>query len=214
MAIVETLVEAYAEGRPVPALASSWSVSDDGKIWTFVLQQNAKFHDGSPVNAQAVAKALEIARAKPGPLSKTPIQSIEAGGDGRVRITLTSSFTPLLAFLAESRAQILAPAAYSGSDVMAIIGSGPFKLTSIAPPQSLTVERNPDYWGARPEIEKASYLSVSRAETRALMAESGDAEYVFNLDPASRTRLAKSTEVKLLSVSIPRTVLLEGQCWP
>ncbi len=209
MGIVETLVEADAEGRPMPALARSWTVSDDGKVWSFTLQPGAKFHDGSPVDAKAVINALEIARHKPGLLAKTPIQSIEADGNDRVRITLTSSFVPLLAFLAESRAQILALAAYSGSDVNTIIGSGPFKLTNIAPPQSLAVERNVDYWGQKPQIEKASYLSVSRAETRALMAESGDADYVFNLDPASRTRLAKSNKVNLLSVSIPRSVLLK-----
>lgn len=209
MGIVETLVEADAEGRAIPALAKAWSLSEDGKLWTFELQPNARFHDGAPVDAKAVANALEIARGKPGLLSKTPIQSIDAVGDKQLTIRLTAPFAPLLAFLAESRAQVLAPSAYTGSDVKAIIGSGPFKLTGFAPPQSLTVERNPDYWGAKPQIEKATYLSVSRAETRALMAESGDADYVFNLDPASRTRLSKSNKVKVLSVSIPRSVMLK-----
>lgn len=209
MGIVETLVEADKDGNPVPALAKSWTVSDDGLSWRFELQSGVRFQDGTALTAEAVASALRTAKDKAGLLSKAPIADIKAEGEGTVVVSLTKPFVPLLAFLAENRAQILAPASYDGADVKAIIGTGPFKLTKIEPPQSLAVERFADYWGNRPEIEKATYLSVSRAETRALMAESGDADYVFNLDPASRTRLSKSDKVVLQSVSIPRSVLLK-----
>lgn len=209
MGIVETLVEADMDGNPVPALAKSWTVSEDGLTWRFELQTGVKFQDGTALTAEAVASALNIARAKAGLLSKAPIAQIKADGEGAVVVSLSKPFVPLLAFLAENRAQILAPAAYEGADVKAIIGTGPFKLTKLEAPQSLAVERFADYWGQKPQIEKATYLSVSRAETRALMAESGDADYVFNLDPASRTRLAKSDKVVLQSVSIPRSVLLK-----
>jgi peptide/nickel transport system substrate-binding protein len=209
MGIVETLVEADMDGNPVPALAKSWAISEDGLTWRFELQTGVKFQDGTGLTAEAVASALNIARAKAGLLSKAPITEIKADGEGAVVVSLSKPFVPLLAFLAENRAQILAPAAYEGADVKAVIGTGPFKLTKLEAPQSLSVERFADYWGQKPEIEKATYLSVSRAETRALMAESGDADYVFNLDPASRTRLAKSDKVVLQSVSIPRSVLLK-----
>ncbi len=209
MGIVETLVEADMDGNPVPSLAKSWAVSEDGLTWRFELQSGVKFQDGIGLTAEAVASALNIARAKAGLLSKAPITEIKADGEGAVVVSLSKPFVPLLAFLAENRAQILAPAAYEGADVKAVIGTGPFKLTKLEAPQSLSVERFADYWGQKPEIEKATYLSVSRAETRALMAESGDADYVFNLDPASRTRLAKGDKVVLQSVSIPRSVLLK-----
>ncbi|MVA25002.1 ABC transporter substrate-binding protein (plasmid) [Agrobacterium vitis] len=209
MGIVETLVESDKDGNPAPALAKSWVASPDGASVRFSLQPGITFHDGSALAAEDVARALNIARGKPGLLSKAPIESITADGQGTVVVTLTRPFAPILAFLAESRAQILAPSAYEGNSVKAIIGTGPFKLTGIEAPQSLAVERFDGYWGRKPAIEKATYLTVSRGETRALMAESGDADYVFNLDPASRTRLAKSDKVKLLSTSIPRSVLLK-----
>ncbi|THF49289.1 ABC transporter substrate-binding protein [Allorhizobium terrae] len=209
MGIVETLVEADKNGNPIPAIAKSWIISPDGKSVRFTLQPGITFHDGSPLVAEHVAKALNISRSKPGLLSKAPIEAITADGPDTVVVTLSRPFAPLLAFLAESRAQILAPSAYEGDAVKAVIGTGPFKLTRIEAPQSLAVERFDGYWGHKPSIEKATYLTVSRSETRALMAESGDADYVFNLDPASRTRLAKSTKVKLLSTSIPRSVLLK-----
>ncbi|MFN3364086.1 MAG: ABC transporter substrate-binding protein [Allorhizobium sp.] len=209
MGIVETLVEADKDGNPVPALAKSWTVSEDGLTWRFELQSGVKFQDDSALTAEAVVTALKIAKDKAGLLSKAPIADIKAEGEGTVVVSLSKPFVPLLAFLAENRAQILAPSSYEGTDVKSIIGTGPFKLTKIEPPQSLAVERFADYWGNKPEIEKATYLSVSRAETRALMAESGDADYVFNLDPASRTRLSKSDKVVMQSVSIPRSVLLK-----
>lgn len=209
MGIVETLIGADRDGKPIPGLAKSWTVSEDGKTWRFLLRSNVKFHDGTTLNAEAAASALNIARAKPGLLGKAPVEAIAAEGADTVVVKLSKPFVPLLAFLAESRTEILAPSAYEGADVKAMIGSGPFKLTRLEAPQSLSVERFADYWGEKPAIEKARYLSVGRAETRALMAESGDADYVLNLDPASRTRLAKSDKVKLLSVSIPRSVLIK-----
>lgn len=209
MGVVETLIGADTDGKPKPGLSKSWTFSEDGLTWRFELQPGVQFHDGSALTAEAAAKSLNIARAKAGLLSKAPIAAIAAEGEATLVVTLTKPFVPLLAFLAESRAQILAPSAYDGDAVKSVVGTGPFRLTKLEAPQAMSVERFDGYWGEKPQIEKATYLSVSRAETRALMAESGDADYVFNLDPASRTRLAKSDKVELLSVSIPRSVLMK-----
>ncbi len=43
----------------VPALAESWDISEDGTVYTFKLRQGAKFHDGSPFNAEAVKYSME-----------------------------------------------------------------------------------------------------------------------------------------------------------
>lgn len=209
MGIVETLIGADTDGKPKPGLSKSWSVSEDGLTWRFELQPGVQFHDGSALTAEAAAKSLNTARGKAGLLSKAPIAAIAAEGETTLVVRLTKPFVPLLAFLAESRAQILALSAYDGDAVKSVVGTGPFRLTKLEAPQAMTVERFDGYWGEKPQIEKATYLSVSRAETRALMAESGDADYVFNLDPASRTRLAKSDKVELLSVPIPRSVLMK-----
>jgi peptide/nickel transport system substrate-binding protein len=84
------------------------------------------------------------------------------------------------AFLAEYRSQILAPLAF-GADGMAtsVIATGPFKVTELQAPMSLKTERNEAYWGDKPAIAKASYSAIGRAETRALMVESGGADFVF-----------------------------------
>jgi len=209
MGIAETLVEVDAEGRPTAGLASAWAVDEDGLSWRFVLREGVVFHDGSPLTAEAVAASLRHAWGKPGMLGSAPIAAIEAEGDAVV-ITLESPFAPLPALLTHSTTQILAPAAYAEEGrVTAMIATGPYRLTELAPPQRLAAERFADYWGAAPAIEGVSYLAVGRGETRALMAESGDADIVFTLDPASRGRLARHNRLSLHAEPLPRTIVLK-----
>lgn len=209
MGIAETLVDADPQGRLLPGLATEWGVSSDGLTWRFMLRQGVRFHDGSEMTPESVVNALEIARAKPGPVGGLPISGISAEADA-ILITLTEPRAALPAFLAESRAQILAPAAY-GTDgqAVAVIGTGPYRVTELAPPLSLRATAFADYWGQPPHVPEVTYTAVGRAETRALMAESGDADFVFNLDPASVTRLSRSDAVQVMSVAIPRTLLLK-----
>ncbi|GGY02051.1 ABC transporter substrate-binding protein [Litchfieldella qijiaojingensis] len=209
MQVAETLVDTDADGNLAPGLATSWTQNDDATIWRFTIRDGARFHDGTPVTAEAVATSLEHALTKPGILDSTPIATIDAEGD-EVVIHLESSFAPLPALLAHSSTQILAPASYAeNGEVTAVIGSGPYRVDSLEPPQRLMVTRFDDYWGEAPAIERASYLAVSRGETRALMAESGDADIVFTLDPASRTRMSRQPDLTLHAVPLPRTIVIK-----
>ncbi|MGR3453959.1 ABC transporter substrate-binding protein [Pseudooceanicola sp.] len=208
MGVAETLTNADPEGVLTPGLATEWSVSEDGLTWTFTLREGVQFHDGTPMTPDTVVNALETARGKPGPLAATPITGIQAG-DGTVVLTLSEPFAALPAYLAHYSAQILAPAAYAaGGAGVELIGTGPYMVTDLAPPLSLKATVFPDYWGAAPHVPNVSYAAVSRVETRALMAESGEADFVFGLDPASVARLGM-TDATVHSVAIPRTLLMK-----
>jgi peptide/nickel transport system substrate-binding protein len=78
MGIAETLVGADPQGNLLPGLAVGWTVSDDGLTWRFALREGVLFHDGTPMTAEALVNALEIARAKPGPIGSLPIAAITA----------------------------------------------------------------------------------------------------------------------------------------
>lgn len=208
MQIAETLLDADAQGNPVPGLAERWVVSADGKTWRLAIRQGVKFHDGSDLTAAGVARVLDAARGKPGVLKQARIESITAEGN-EVVIRLTTPFKPLLALLAHSSTNILAPSAYDAEGkVQRIIGTGPYQVTLLEPPQRLAAERFEGYWGAKPQIAKTTYLAAGRGETRTLMAESGDAELVFQLDPPSIARLSRSSTLKVLIEPVPRVVLL------
>ncbi len=209
MRVAETLVDTDANGQPAPGLADSWLPSSDGLSWRFTLREGVTFHDGSPLTADAAAASLRHALAKPGMLDSAPIRRIDAD-DGDVVIHLESVFAPLPALLAHSTTLILAPDSYADDGRVAqVIGTGPYRVASVAPPQRLSVERFDGYWGEAPAIKSASYLAVGRGETRALMAESGDADVVFTLDPGSRTRLARHERLALHAEPIPRTIVLK-----
>lgn len=147
MGVAETLVNATPDGKLVPGLATSWEVSGDGLSWVFALRDGVLFHDGSAMTAATVVNALEIARAKPGPLGGLPITGI-AAEEGAVAITLSEPLAALPAFLAEFRSQILSPASFAADGTgIAIIGTGPYRITQMEPPLSLDATAFDDYWG-------------------------------------------------------------------
>lgn len=210
MEVAETLVEVDGEGLPIAALATSWTVSDDGKVWRFELRPDVTYHDGTKLTAADVVHSLEVARAKPGVLDKAPVETIEAEGDGVVVIRLSSPFSPLPAFLAHTSAQILAPASYAADGLVTqVVGTGPYKIVSVEPPQRITMERFDGYWGEAPAIERTMFLAAGRGETRTLLAESGDAQVVFNLDPASLQRLSRNDRLEIQAVPLPRVITLK-----
>lgn len=208
MQVTETLLEADAAGQPLPALAETWSVADDGKTWRLTIRQDVKFHDGTNLTAAAAAHSLNVARSKPGILRNAKIESITADGNDVV-IRLAQAFAPMPALLAHSSTSILAAAAYDSHDaVQKIIATGPYQTTLVQPPQRLAAQRFEQYWGTKPAIEKTTYLAAGRGETRTLMAESGGAELVFQLDPPSIARLSRAPSVQVLMGPVPRVVVL------
>lgn len=207
--IMENMVDADETGTLRPGLATSWEASDDGLKWTFVLRQGVSFHDGTPFDAAAATRALTRAWEQPGVLSKAPVTGVSAG-DGTVVITLERPFAALPSLLAHATTIIPSPTSVDAEGTPnAMIGTGPFKVSTFTPPQSIEMVRNDAYWGSAPVIEKASYLAAGRAETRALMAESGDADMVFTLDPSGYARLGGVDTVKTVAVPIPRVVTLK-----
>lgn len=207
--VTETLTDADDAGRPLPGLAASWTVSPDQLSWRFVLRSGARFHDGSPVSAKHVASVLQRALGRPGVLDTAPISAIEAQAND-VLIRLKSPFSALPALLAHTSTQILAPASFDAKGtVTSIIGSGPYRIVTLEPPQKFEVALFEGWEGKRPAVTRASYLSAGRAETRAVMAESGQADLVFAMDPASVQRLRRSPRVTIEAVTIPRTVLVK-----
>ena len=211
MQVAETLTGVAEEGTPAPGLAERWTVSPDGLRWRFELRRGVRFHDGAPLDAQAVVRSLREATTPPAMPSLAPIDAIGATPDGAVEIRLKTPFASLAAVLAHWSALILAPACW-GADgsVRAILGTGPYRITALSPPQQVDAQRWEGWTGgAPPEVERVRYLVAGRAETRALMAESGQADLAYTLDPASVARLRARRGVSIAAVMLPRTAIVK-----
>ncbi|WP_162674435.1 ABC transporter substrate-binding protein [Vibrio variabilis] len=193
-----------------PALASQWHVSEDGLMWTFELRSDVLFHDSTQLSAQDVKISLEAAWATHGTLKRAPIAGIYATELQQVKIRLNRPFPMLGMVLASYSNAILSRNAFdSEGAVRQLIGTGPFKLHTFAPPHKVVVERFDNYWGQVASIEHATYLTGHRAESRVLQAKSGEADIVFTIDPSTFSQLRTEPTVNIVSQSIPRTLLLK-----
>lgn len=219
--VTETLVEADDSGALQPGLATAWSASPDGLAWTFELREGAMFHDGTPVTAEAVATSVEVAATKEGtPLTSVPLVGVRPGtpGDGAggtdatggtVVVELERPFEPLPAVLAHTSTQVLAPVSYGeGGAVEQVVGSGPYQVDVVEQPSRVTASLSPHWDGAAPEVQRVEYQAVGRAESRALMAESGQADVTFGMDPTSLERLQGAPGLTIVSETLPRTIQL------
>ena len=174
--IFETLVDYDSNFRIVPRLAETWSVSPDGRSWTFALRRGVKFHDGTDLDAGAVVLNFDRARQAAHPLRGTAgpssayrayaallegfdeasvIARAEAKDAATVVITTKMPFGPLLADLAMPSFAIVSPksmrddpAGWSTPASRGAAGTGPFVFRPGAwqPGQQVTLERSAGYW--------------------------------------------------------------------
>ncbi|SDI78749.1 peptide/nickel transport system substrate-binding protein [Arthrobacter subterraneus] len=208
--VAETLVDADGTGALRPGLAAEWAASGDGLQWTFTLRNGAQFHDGTPVDAESVVAALELARAsEANTIAVAPITGISAE-EGSVLISLSEPFAPLPAVLAATSTQILAPSSYAeDGSVSGVVGSGPYQVVEVAPPSRIELEAFGGYDGEPAQAQQVIYESVGRAENRALMGESGQADVVFGMDATSLQRVKGKPGLQVESALLPRTIVLK-----
>ncbi len=204
MAIYEQLVQLGEDGQIRPGLATSWEVSADGKVRTFNIRRNVRFHDGTPLTAAAVKasldRLLDPAQGLPLRSGQSWIKSVEAPGEFTIRITSDAPFGPALYHLANASTSIISPAALSryGKDIAwRPAGTGPYRFDSYVPGESVTLVRNDGYWGGRPALDRIVVRTVRENATRVALLETGEAQIVDNVPGTEVPRLQKDGRVKI-----------------
>ncbi|MFN8563082.1 MAG: ABC transporter substrate-binding protein [Anaerolineae bacterium] len=205
----------------VPGLATSWTISPDGLVYTFALRQGVIFHDGTPFNAQAVAANLDrITNPMTASLKALfllgPYTGYEIVDDYTIRLMLSEPYSPLLDSLSQVYLGIASPAAlteYSNERYQFHqVGTGPFEFVDYVPGDHLTIRRNFDYaWGPSfyqpstpdsvDEVEFRFYDQDPSA--RALALEGGDLDIVGELLPVDARALTANSSVQLQPTTIP-----------
>lgn len=187
--IYEGLVDVTPAGEIVPRLAESWTISDDGMTYNFVLRA-AKFHDGTPVTSADVKYTYEEISGKVSSLFsavKGTLKAIETPSDKEVVLKLNAPYGPLLRSLnCTQGASILPKHLYEGTDPMtnpvtmeSPVGTGPFKFVSWQRGEYIKLAKNPDYWAeGLPYLDEliAQVLPQASSRTQALLA--GQVDYV------------------------------------
>lgn len=193
--VYETLT-AFPPGRVdeiVPGLAESWTISDDGLVYTFAIKDGQKFSTGRTVTANDVAFTLNRVRHLKGNPSflMDNVANVEAVDDNTVAITQKESDPSLLAKLAFSSLGILdseEAKAHGATDAENAaetdtaeqwlnensIGSGPYMLEKWEPKVETILVRNPEYAGSPAAISRVIYRTMSDAAAQKLALEAGD----------------------------------------
>lgn len=186
--IYEPLVS-YKDGKLVPALAESWTISPDGKVYTFKIRSNVKFSDGTAFNAQMVKKNLDAVlhnKKMHTWLGMIPlIESMDALDDTTFQLKLKEPYYAALYDLAVVRpVRFLGEAGFpedgdTSKGVKSPIGTGPWVLSEYKKDESATFTPNPNYWGEKPKVDKIVVKVIPDAETRVLSFEKGDVDLIY-----------------------------------
>lgn len=200
--VYETLVT-FPPGRVdeiVPGLAESWTISDDGLVYTFTLKEGQKFSTGRTVTAEDVAFSLNRVRnlkGNPSFLAEN-IAKVEAVDERTVVITQNEPDPALLAKLVFSSLGIMdsvearAHGATDAEDAAETdtaeewlnqnsIGSGPYMLEKWEPKVETILVRNPEYAGPPAAIGRVIYRTMSDAAAQKLALEAGDLDIALDI---------------------------------
>ena len=208
MSIGETLVTAEPSGKLVGQLAESWAVDLDRLTWRFRLRE-ASFHDGTRLTAAIAAAALQRVQPKAETFSTIPFTAIEPNGDRELVLRTRTPFAPLPSFMTDYAGVILAPSSYNAAnEAVQAIATGPYRITALQGTQVVEAEAFRDYWGARPAIPRVRYTAAPLGETRAALAESGEADLCFTLLPQAAERIQAGGRAAILRATIPRARML------
>jgi peptide/nickel transport system substrate-binding protein len=163
--IFDTLVQYTESSSDVePALATQWTVSRDGLVWSFRLRTGVVFHDGTPLTAQHVVDSLDreilpghalapsgngvaarLLRGMPG-----VVKEIRAKDPRTVEISLMQPYAPLLTVLAHPAFSIVLPAGTGGGDSR-WQGTGPFSVTEMGTGR-IVLDGKRGHWGGGPRL--------------------------------------------------------------
>ena len=185
--VFEGLTRIGRGGEVLPALAASWDISDDGKIYTFKLHSGVKFHDGTDLTAEDVVYSLDRARADDSTNAQkalfAAIDTVEAVDATTVKVTLKNPQGSFLYNMGWGDAVIVAPESADGNKETPV-GTGPFKFANWAKGSSITIEKNPDYWGEPVALDKAEFRIIPDAAAAVPAILTGEVQAFPNLAAA------------------------------
>jgi len=172
--LFSALVQTDANMNVIPDLAESYSVSDDGLVYTFALRNDVKFTDGTAVKASDVIFSYETIIENATSIDLSVVDKIEATDDSTVVITLKK---PNSVFILTVTTVGIAPEElYSEDFGLNPVGSGPFKLAQYSVDEQFILEANEDYYAGVPEMKRVIFVKMDSEDVRLAAVQSGQVD--------------------------------------
>jgi peptide/nickel transport system substrate-binding protein len=218
--IYETLVEYDKETTEViPKLAKEWNVSEDGKTWTFMLQEGVKFHDGTDFNADAVVYNFERMMDTEHPDrygdfavyrgmfngfkgDGSMIDEVKAIDENTVEFNLVEPQATFLTNLGMHAFGIISPEAikkYGEKINENAVGTGPFIFESWKPNDSVTLVKNNEYWLPEfPKLAKLIYKVIPDNSSRLIALKNGELDIMVSLNPSDLSSIESDKNLQVM----------------
>ncbi len=203
-AVYEGLTAIDTDLRVIPSLATDWSVSEDGRTYTFTLRDGVTFHDGTAFAADDVVASIERVldpdTGSPQASRLELIETVEAVDDATVQIVLESPSAPLLGHLANIAIMSKDFLDAGGDPQQTPAGTGPFRLERWVPDTALELVAHAEYWeDGLPRAEALTYHIVPETATLQLGLRSGAYDLLPTADIASVVSLEGQPGIETLS---------------
>jgi len=208
--------------KAVPEIAKSYTISKDGKTWTFHLRHGLKFSNGDPLTADAVVYSYKRVLK----LDKSPVWLYESLGltadnmnetikkidDYTVQIVTNKPFAPnvVMSILAQSWGGIVDPKVVEAHDVNGDMGStwltdhsagsGPYVLEMWKRNSMIALSANENYFKGAPRIKRIMIRDIPESTNQLLSLKKGDIDVAWNLTPDQTNSLKSSKGVSVVTV--------------
>ena len=211
----ETLLELTPASELAPGLATGWEVSADGTEYTLTIRRGVRFHDGEPLNAEAVKVNLD---RRLDPDAATEMMYLLPAGtevivvdEYTVKLVTEEPFGPMFSHLSHSNNAMVSPKALEASwdqPVAEPVGTGPFKLESRVPDDRLTMVRNKDYWGTAPKLDEIVWRVIPDDASRVIALETGQVDVIVRIPPLDVPRLDADADINIEVAPSVRTMFI------
>jgi peptide/nickel transport system substrate-binding protein len=210
--VYDALVYIGEDGLPQPWVAESWDISEDGQTITFNIRDGIQFHDGTPLDADAIKfsyeRILDPEMAAPYRDFLGTMTSVEAPDASTVIMEFSAPYAAF--FTNGATIGIVSPAAVKelGDDFgHNPVGSGPFMFDSWDTGTKITFVRNPDYVNYRADdlnkgaayVESIVYNVIPEAATQTAAFEAGELD-VFNIPREDIARLSENPDIQIVTL--------------
>jgi peptide/nickel transport system substrate-binding protein len=175
-------------GEPLaPCLAQSWSESEDGLVYEFVLRPGVKFHNGDPVTAEDVKFSFERYRGAAKDILHQRVAAVETPDTQHVRFRLKQPWADFMTFYTNATgANWIVPKHYVekvGDEGFkkAPVGAGPYKFVSFTPGVELVLEANDQYWRKPPKVKRLVFKVIPDEATRLAALKRAEVDVAYSI---------------------------------
>ena len=211
--IYEGLVKPDKDGHLTEAVASSYEVSEDAKVYTFTLRDGVKFHNGNDVTAEdvkySIDRCADTSNGEPLVSAYSIVESVNILDEKTVEIRLTEPNTEFLAYMTTA----IIPKDYEELET-APVGTGPFKFVSRSPQENVVLEKNTEYWGEQAHLDEVEFRIVSDADMVVTNLKGGSIDMCMRLTSTQAAELTEGFHIEEGTMNLVQALYLNNDVEP